>query len=938
MKALPISFVLICLLLQLKSLPSFSQATFTTVPAPNGSWGGAAVGTQDRDGFMWFGSTGLHKFDGYKYTSYYHDPSDSTSLCLNRVMSVYADSEGTIWVGTTGAGLDRLDPETGIFTHFRSDSLDSRTLSSDWVWTILEDRHGKIWVGTEYGGISILDPDTNTITQFRHDPDDANSLSNNFVRVLYEDREGTMWVGTGYPYTLEAAEWKGGGLNRFNPTTQNFTHFVHNPNDPASLIDNRIGSILEDSKGRFWVGTAGDGLHTMDRENGTFKRYPYDAAVPNNLSRPQVRNTISWLEDHICFIQEDIIGNIWIGTLTGGLNCFDAETNKVTHYNSLGENQKDSNQINNFFWSYTSKDGVLWIATRGILYRQDPWRKHIPHYNVNYAVRSVLQDQEGKLWIGTTQGILVYDSAGNRIRSFVYDPLNKRSLSYNTVNSIIEDRNGAVWIGTDKGLSRYEPKTHDFARFLDGELILTIQEEGESSLLLGTPDGVALMHKEGGATKLFRETEGSIGGHNEISIIRKDKAGQLWVGTTVNGLTTIDQNSKEITNYIPGTRIHSILEASDGQLWVGTNRGLYYSENSRKGFVVFTNAGARFTQNLVVYNLLEDEQQALWINTSIGLFRLRRDQTVTFFGENYGFTPPTFATQNNCFKGKKGDLFFGDNLGNGYYHFFPEHLKANTTAPDLHITEFRIADRVVRPGQDGPFALPISRVKEIALKYNQNVFSFDFAGIHYSSPEDNQHLFKMENLDTDWRKAGSEKTAYYYNIPPGNYTFKLKAASSDGVWAEKSIAITISPPWWKTWWAYGIYGGLFMAGIFGTHMMQKGRVIAAERERNRDKELLQAKEIEKAYHDLKTTQAQLVQREKMASLGELTAGIAHEIQNPLNFVNNFSEINVELLSELQNGLFNKLNGHEKEEADALFDDLSKNLEKSLFMANVRMLS
>ncbi|HTE31383.1 MAG TPA: two-component regulator propeller domain-containing protein, partial [Chryseolinea sp.] len=357
MKALPISFVLICLLLQLKSLPSFSQATFTTVPAPNGSWGGAAVGTQDRDGFMWFGSTGLHKFDGYKYTSYYHDPSDSTSLCLNRVMSVYADSEGTIWVGTTGAGLDRLDPETGIFTHFRSDSLDSRTLSSDWVWTILEDRHGKIWVGTEYGGISILDPDTNTITQFRHDPDDANSLSNNFVRVLYEDREGTMWVGTGYPYTLEAAEWKGGGLNRFNPTTQNFTHFVHNPNDPASLIDNRIGSILEDSKGRFWVGTAGDGLHTMDRENGTFKRYPYDAAVPNNLSRPQVRNTISWLEDHICFIQEDIIGNIWIGTLTGGLNCFDAETNKVTHYNSLGENQKDSNQINNFFWSYTSKDG-----------------------------------------------------------------------------------------------------------------------------------------------------------------------------------------------------------------------------------------------------------------------------------------------------------------------------------------------------------------------------------------------------------------------------------------------------------------------------------------------------------------------------------------------------------------------------------------------------
>ena len=140
---------------------------------------------------------------------------------------------------------------------------------------------------------------------------------------------------------------------------------------------------------------------------------------------------------------------------------------------------------------------------------------------------------------------------------------------------------------------------------------------------------------------------------------------------------------------------------------------------------------------------------------------------------------------------------------------------------------------------------------------------------------------------------------HYYNIPPGKYKFRIKAASSYGVWAEKSIDVIITPPWWLSWWAFVLYG-LVAIGIGLTiHRTLKQRVIAAERERASAFELAQAKEIEKAYHELKTTQSQLIQSEKMASLGELTAGIAHEIQNPLNFVNNFSEVNVELLTEMK---------------------------------------
>jgi signal transduction histidine kinase len=128
--------------------------------------------------------------------------------------------------------------------------------------------------------------------------------------------------------------------------------------------------------------------------------------------------------------------------------------------------------------------------------------------------------------------------------------------------------------------------------------------------------------------------------------------------------------------------------------------------------------------------------------------------------------------------------------------------------------------------------------------------------------------------------------------------------NSFGVWTQKAIPVVIAAPWWQTWWAYCLWGVLVITIAYTIHRYQKQRIIAVERERTRQRELDQAKEIEKAYYELKNTQTQLVQQEKMASLGELTAGIAHEIQNPLNFVNNFSEVNREMIDELQNELRN----------------------------------
>ena len=204
------------------------------------------------------------------------------------------------------------------------------------------------------------------------------------------------------------------------------------------------------------------------------------------------------------------------------------------------------------------------------------------------------------------------------------------------------------------------------------------------------------------------------------------------------------------------------------------------------------------------------------------------------------------------------------------------------------------------------------------------MFSFSFDAVDYANSDDKQIIYKLDGYNKEWRQQGSESRAYYFNVPPGKYVLRVKAVNTNnGIWQEKDINVIISPPWWKTWWAYCIYAILFIALAVSLDRFQKARILKVEQERNRAKEMAQTKEIEKAYTELKATQAQLIQPEKMASLGELTAGIAHVIQNPLNFVNNFSEVNKELITELKQEADNK----NYDEVKQIADNIENNEEK-----------
>jgi signal transduction histidine kinase len=197
--------------------------------------------------------------------------------------------------------------------------------------------------------------------------------------------------------------------------------------------------------------------------------------------------------------------------------------------------------------------------------------------------------------------------------------------------------------------------------------------------------------------------------------------------------------------------------------------------------------------------------------------------------------------------------------------------------------------------------------EHLSLAYNNNDLTFGFVGITMNQSKKVKYQYTLEGMNKTWSALTSRTEASYGNLPHGSYTFKVKVMNSDSYWSnEFKYPFIIRPPWWYSWWAYGFYLLTFCGGVLLVHRYQRARVLRKERERTQQKELEQAKEIKKAYDqldvahtNLKATQTQLIQSEKMASLGELTAGIAHEIQNPLNFVNNFSEVNSELVDELE---------------------------------------
>ncbi|GAA4451429.1 two-component regulator propeller domain-containing protein [Nibrella saemangeumensis] len=786
---------------------------------------------QDREGFMWFGtSNGLNRFDGYTFTVYQPDPKDPQhSLRHNIIWDICEDQTGKLWIATVGEGIHQVDKRTGKAIAYRTPYPDQNI-----CYQLCADRHGKLWLATE-GGLNQFDPATGQFTYYAS-PDPKSKA----IRAVLEDNRGSIWVGTAT------------GLFQLNRQTGRFTRFAL-PGDQDGMPDFVI-AIYQDSGGTLWVASLKKGLYQLDFDTRqqTYRHpktlyLPGDSFFPNSLF-------------------EDSAHGLWIGTHGGGLKRLDKATGQWIVYRP---NASDKTAIsNNIIWSvYEDRWGTLWVGTNNGLNQASPVAKKFRTYQITVDqelaqlerndITSILKDRSGKIWLGNyhyEDGLLCLDSQGNLLRRYHLPPVANRSRLSNRVSALFEDHAGNLWVGTPEGLHQLDQAKGQFTRYPTAIGVSCIQQDQAGALWVGGQGGIARLHK-GNLTYYLRNPQ------HQINSLLTDSSGTIWIAIQGKGLSRLDAKPDKPVRYATLnignaddftsrdiTVLHKDLR---GSLWMGTNLGGLKRLNLKRGTVTTITTRDGLPSNHID-GILEDNKGNLWLSTDKGLCCYSVSRNICRnYDEQDGLQGKEF---NQAFaRSQQGELIFGGR--NGFNLFQPDLLPENRQMPPVFITAMKVLDK----------AYPLS--DRIELSHEENSLSFEFVGLNYVLPAKNQYAYQLKGVDKTWTLSGTRRYTSYTNLDPGSYTFRVKASNNDGIWNQtgRSVAVIVHPPWWATWWAYLIYALSFGGALLG---FVRFRIHQA---RQQQEILLKQREAEqlRAVDELKT---------------RFFSNITHEFRTPLSLI------------------------------------------------------
>ena len=844
---------------------------------------------RDEKGFLWFGTTnGLNRFDGYKFKIYKHQPGDSTSLNENFIANIFNAPGNKLWIRTQ-TGNSIYDPLSDSFSADLTHYLKPFGITDSRIQKIIKAPNGNFYFLHAAFGLYVLDQQTKQTKNFRFKKGVFNSLHSAQITDVTTDPIGNIWL----IYT-------DGLLEKLDSKTGKIIDRKQWPVSASKMpVDNY--NLFCDKQGDLWI-------YSSIKPLGVFY-FNVAKSITKNLNKESLVNRLN--SNMVTSIVQDDAGKIWIGTDHGGVNLIDKTSFEVTYLVNRENNSKTIGQ-NSIVSMFKDPMGIIWLGTykKGISYYHPNiikfplfGRQALTGNSLGYDdVDAFAEDAKGNLWIGTNGGGLIYfDRKRGSFKSYLNNKASSNSLSNNVVISLCIDHEQKLWIGTYfGGLDCFDGQTFRHYRHNEADLssisddrVYEVMEDSDHTIWAGTlGGGISKFDRNNKKFTSFRANQPSSIHSNYVYSIVEDKLKNLWIGTT-DGVEMLDKKTGKFVQYqsdptsansLINNNVYSLTVDSRGLIWIGTHDGLSVLDPKTKKVKNYRSMDGLPDNNVVA--IREDSKHSMWLSTANGLSNVLVKGTnadeLRFinYDEKDGLQGREF-NEDASFVTSKGELIFGGS--NGFNLFNPTTIKVSNTPPVVVLTDFMLFNESVKPGKElnGNVVLSnsITDIKSIKLKYNENFFSIEFASLNFLNPDKVRHEYRMEGFDSNWILADNTvRKATYTNLDPGEYTFKVKAISDDGISQEKilSLNIEILPPWWRTTFAYFIYTLIFLSGLFYARFRGIQKIQAQFALEQEKKEALRVREQERQ-------EAQRMHELDVMKIKFLT-NVSHEFRTPLSLI------------------------------------------------------
>lgn len=708
---------------------------------------------QDRYGYMWIATeNGLNKFDGYRFTTYYHRSGDSTTLGSNIVTSLYQDRQGQFWVGTR-TGLYRYDYATDGFKVFPTGEENEPR-----IITFLERKNGEFLAGTSGRGLwTVKDGVVSKIKGGYSSPG-----GNWYYNQMMEDSQGRFWkCGYGNEVTMMDQQ----GVHQFFVDQGIVSRIVEFGNEiliiglhgissyrngqvshadiDLSALGNSdviMSCAFQDHHGNVYIGTRGDGLFRLPKGSRKVER------VECTLQGMDLNTAKIWT------ISEDRRGNIWVGCLAKGLVILPSQQPQFSA------------------WSFSAQ-----------------------RYFISSTITSVCQGDNGLTWC-TVQGsgVFAFDATGRIV---------SRPNAPAAAEFIYRDCRGRHWIATDEALYRYDPMSGNYQKKIDLEAdrINAMTDDADGNLYISTfSRGFCIYNTETGAIKKFNGTDPETPKgrlcNNWVLAMLRDRAGHIWLATSA-GLSCYDPTTDSFRSLgfdrlMNGMICFSLCETRQGDILIGTDQGLYRYTPGMSDVVPYSD-DTTLADKTIVY-VAEAKNGDLWCATSMGIWQydFKKQQFIGHVNGN-GLTAKEYIAGVGMYT-SDDVIYFANN--DGLTVFRPSEVTgSHKQLPAVSLTGFSIAGNPVSPLTD-----------QFTVSYLDNTINLEFSLLDFNNPSNIIYEYRINNEKWIQNEEG-QNAVQLSHLQPGIYHIEVRALSAGIYSPTKTITVEVTPPWWRSTWAYFLY-------------------------------------------------------------------------------------------------------------------------------------